>query len=77
MKSISILSSRTFLAKFGLIAVATFPPKSIWIFNSNVMNHSVVWGEKCQMWEMDIYLKTMTSTSNTIPTLVRELQANI
>jgi len=29
------------------------------------------------MWEMDIYLKTMTSTSNTIPTLVSELQANI
>ena len=59
------------------VTFVTFPPKSIWIFNSNVMNHSVVWGEKCQMWEMDVFVSTMKSTSNTLPELVSKLQAAI
>ena len=41
------------------------------------MNHSVVWGEKCQMWEIDIDINTMKSTNNTLPELVSKLQATI
>jgi hypothetical protein len=59
------------------ISCVIFPPKTIWVFNSNVANHSLIYGEKLQMWETDIDLKSMKSTANTIPELVKKLQAGI
>ena len=51
--------------------------KSIWIFNSNVANHSVIWGEKLQIWECDVNVSSMTSPKCTLPNIVKNLQASI
>ena len=59
------------------VSCLIFPPKSIWIFNSNVANHSVVWGEKLQIWECDVDVSSMTSPNCTLPNIVENLQASI
>ena len=65
--------------EFGGLPVScvTFPPKSIWIFNSNVANHQVIWGEKLQIWEVDVNVSSMTNPNYTLPNIVKKLQANI